>query len=62
MHKTLQVVYEAALCLLLLRAKNVKGADHMIAKTEELGYAVSTQAKVALVRLKTMQRNADQGC
>ena len=34
----------------------------MIAKTEELGYAVSTQAKVALVRLKTMQRNADQGC
>jgi hypothetical protein len=53
-------VYEAALCL-LLRAKDVKSADLIVAKTEELAMTVSGRAKVALVRLKTLQRISDDG-
>jgi hypothetical protein len=60
LQKSSQIVYEAALCL-LLRAKDVKSADLIVAKTEELAMTVSGRAKVALVRLKTLQRISDDG-
>ena len=60
LQKSSQVVYEAALCL-LLRAKDVKSADFIVAKTEEMAMTVSGRARVALLRLKTMQSISDNG-